>query len=142
MQLKRKHKSAHRPKYVRKSVAHVEVSEVVRQVQTNEQITENVRLSTVSLLHLVSSVFSENVSGIRKSTVQHFILTGDHIRLRQLPRRVRVQYQPQLESMIKQMLEKTIIPSLCLTISCCKLFLIIITLVEIAFLWYFDHKSF
>ncbi|XP_018651543.1 LOW QUALITY PROTEIN: KRAB-A domain-containing protein [Schistosoma mansoni] len=99
----------HRLKNATKSVAHVGVSEVIHQVQTNKQVTEDVRLSTISLLQKFSSVFSENISGNRTTTVQHSIPTGDHMPLRQPPRRVPVHYQPQLESIIKEMLEKKII---------------------------------
>ncbi|CAH8599440.1 unnamed protein product [Schistosoma rodhaini] len=92
-----------------KSVAHVGVSEVIHQVQTNEQVTEDVRRSTISLLQKFGSLFSENISGNRTTTVQHSIPTGDHTPLRQPPRRVPVHYQPQLDKMIKDMLDKNII---------------------------------
>ncbi|CAH8583579.1 unnamed protein product [Schistosoma haematobium] len=92
-----------------KSVAQVGISEIVRQVQDNKIISEKDRRATTDVLQQFSSVFSENISGNRTTTVQHSILTGDHIPLRQPLHRVPVHYQPQLESMIKDMLEKKII---------------------------------
>ncbi|KAH9583285.1 Transposon Ty3-G Gag-Pol polyprotein [Schistosoma haematobium] len=90
-------------------VAQVGISEIVRQVQDNQIISEKDRRATIDVLQQFSSVFSGNVSGNRTTTVQHSILTGDYMPLRQPPRRVPVHYQPQLESMIREILEKKII---------------------------------
>ncbi|CAH8628181.1 unnamed protein product [Schistosoma guineensis] len=92
-----------------KSVAQVGTAEIVRQVRDNQLISEKDRRATIDVLQRFSTVFSENISGNRTTIVQHSIVTGDHMPLRQPPRRVPVHYQPHLESMIKDMLEKKII---------------------------------
>ncbi|VDP50783.1 unnamed protein product [Schistosoma mattheei] len=87
-------------------VTMVGISEIVRQVYDNQIISEKDRRATIDVLQGFSSVFSENIYGNRTTTVQHSILTADHMPLRQPPRGVPVHYQPQLESIIKDMLEK------------------------------------
>ncbi|CAI2734793.1 unnamed protein product [Schistosoma spindalis] len=92
-----------------KSIALVGISDLVRQIHNNQVITENDRRTTIAVLQQFSSVFEEGISGNRTTTVQHSIFTGDHMPLRQPPRKVPVHYQPQLDAMIKDMLDKKII---------------------------------
>ncbi|CAH8528218.1 unnamed protein product [Schistosoma turkestanicum] len=103
--------TVHLHQYARttKPVSHIGISELVSQVESNQMIQEVDRRATVTVLRQFSSVFEENVSGNRTNTVQHPIFTGDHMPVRQPPRRVPVHYRPQLDSMIKDMLDKKII---------------------------------
>ncbi|XP_018648667.1 KRAB-A domain-containing protein [Schistosoma mansoni] len=92
-----------------KVVSYVGISDLVRQVNDKRTLKEKDRHATIAVLQQFSSVFEESISGNRTSTVQHTICTGDHRPLRQPPRRVPVHYQPQLDTMIKDMLDKNII---------------------------------
>ncbi|CAI2734794.1 unnamed protein product [Schistosoma spindalis] len=88
-----------------KPVTHIGILELVRQVESNQIIQGIDRRATVAVLRQFSSVFEESISRNRTNTVQHSIFTGDHMAIRQPPRRVPVHYRPQLESMIKDMLD-------------------------------------
>nr|CAX83699.1 Gag-Pol polyprotein [Schistosoma japonicum] len=102
----------HHYEMLTKQVAHVGISELIRQVQSNKIITEKDRRATITVPQEFGSVFEESISGNRTNIVQHSIFTGDHMPLRQPPRRVPVHYRPQLDEMIKDMLDKKIkVPS-------------------------------
>ncbi|TNN04865.1 Retrovirus-related Pol polyprotein from transposon 17.6, partial [Schistosoma japonicum] len=58
-----------------------------KQVQSNKIITEKDRHATIAVLQEFGSVFEESISGNRTTIVQHAIFTGDHMPLRQPPRR-------------------------------------------------------